>query len=240
MPRSPKPTPKSSTPKSEETRKRILLAALRTFRQHGFEAATMRQVAAEAGVALGAAYYYFDSKDAIVMAFYEQAQNEMAPDLDALLARSRNLEQRLCGIIGQKIEYFAPNRALVGALSTHIDPEHPLSPFGRATAPIRDRDLAFFGRAVDDSKLRLSPTILPYLPRLLWLYQMGILLFWVYDRSPHQERTQILFDKTLSLMLLALKLAEAPLVAPLLKPLYRPAGELLKAIYSDSPGEAAS
>jgi AcrR family transcriptional regulator len=236
MPRTPKPVAKSPTPKSEETRARILAAALRIFREHGFEAATMRQVAAEAGVALGAAYYYFRSKDAIVMAFYEQAQNEMSPDLDALLARARTLEQRVRGIIGQKITYFAPNRALVGALSTHIDPEHPLSPFGRATAPIRDRDLAFFTRAVDDSKLRLPSSILTYLPRLLWLYQMGVLLFWVYDRSPHQNRTQTLFDKTLQLMLLALRLAEAPLLKPLLKPLYRPAGELLKTIY----GEEAS
>jgi len=195
----------------------------------------MRQVAAEAQVALGAAYYYFDSKDAIVMAFYEEAQNEMAPALNALLGRCRTLEQRLRGIIGQKIEYFAPNRALVGALSAHIDPEHPLSPFGKATAPIRDRDVAFFVRAVDESKLRLPASILPYLPRLLWLYQMGLLLFWVYDRSPHQQRTQILFDKTLHLMLLALKLAEAPLLKPLLKPLYRPASELLKAIYGEAP-----
>jgi hypothetical protein len=60
---------------------------------------------------------------------------------------------------------------------------------------------------------------------------MGLLLFWVYDRSPKQTRTQLLFDKTLSMMLFVLKLAEVPL----LKPLYRPAGELLKAIY----GEAA-
>jgi AcrR family transcriptional regulator len=227
MPRS----PKSPTPKSEETRQRILGAALGVFRKHGFDTATMRQAAAEAGVALGAAYYYFDSKDAIVMAFYEQAQEEMAPALDALLARSRTLEQRLRGIIGQKIEYFAPNRALVGALSAHIDPEHPLSPFSKATAPIRDRDVSFFTRAVEDSKLRLPSSIMPYLPRLLWLYQMGILLFWVYDRSPRQQRTTLLFDKTLQMMLFALKLAEMPL----LKPLYRPAGELLKAIY----GEAA-
>jgi AcrR family transcriptional regulator len=218
------------TPKSEETRQRILAAALRAFRQRGFDAATMREVAAEAQVAIGAAYYYYDSKDAIVMAFYEQAQDEMASALDALLVKSRTLEQRLRGIIGQKIEYFTPNRALVGALSAHIDPEHPLSPFGKATAPIRDRDIAFFTRAVEDSKLRLPHSILPYLPRLLWLYQMGILLFWVYDRSPDQQRTQLLFDKTLQMMLLALKLAEVPL----LKPLYRPAGELLKAIYGEA------
>lgn len=144
-----------ATPKSEATRRRILDSALRVFRQRGFDAATMREVAVEAGVAVGAAYYYFDSKDAIVMAFYEQAQDEMAPALDAILGKSRTLEQRLRGIIGQKIEYFAPNRALVGALSTHIDPEHPLSPFGESTAHIRERDVAFFARAADDSKLRL-------------------------------------------------------------------------------------
>jgi AcrR family transcriptional regulator len=230
-------TPKS-TAKSEETRKRILAAALRTFREKGFDQATMREVAAEAKVALGAAYYYFDSKDAIVMAFYEQAQQELTPALEEALARSRTLEQRVRGIIGKKIEYFAPNRALMGALSGHIDPAHALSPFSGATAPIRERDVGFFARAVEESKLRLPKTILPYLPRLLWLYQMGIFLFWVYDRSPQQKLTETLFDKTLQMMLLGLKLAEMPIVAPLLKPLYRPAGELLKAVYGPLVAEA--
>ncbi len=214
-------------PKSEETRGRILAAALKVFRERGFDAATMREIAAEAGVAVGAAYYYFDAKDALVMAFYEQAQEEMAPALEEILAASKTLEQRMRGIIGQKLAYFAPNRALVSALTAHIDPAHPLSPFSRATAPIRDRDLGFFERAVVESKLRLPAAILPYLPRLLWLYQMGLVLFWVYDRSPKQERTEMLFDKTLKMMLIAIRLAELP---PL-RPLFKPAGELLKAIY---------
>jgi AcrR family transcriptional regulator len=218
------------TRKSEETRQRILAAALGVFREKGFYAATMREIAAAAGVAVGAAYYYFDSKDALVMAFYAQAQEELAPALDAILKESRTLEQRLRGIIGQKLGYFAPNRALVGALTAHIDPEHPLSPFSAATAPIRDRDIGFFERAVTESKLRLPASILPFLPRLLWLYQMGIVLFWVYDRSPAQERTATLFEKTLQMTMLALKLAELPLI----KPLFRPAGELLKAIYGEA------
>ena len=221
--------PRQVTPKSEETRARILAAALRVFRQRGFDQATMREVAIEAGVAVGAAYYYFDSKDAIVMAFYQQSQDELAPPLDIILSKSRTFEQRLRGIIQQKIEYFAPNRALVGALSAHIDPAHPLSPFSEATASIRDRDIAFFARAVEESKLHLPSSIEPYLPRILWLYQMGLLLFWVYDRSPHQSRTQLLFDKTLSMMLLALKFARVPLF----KPIFKPAGELLKSIYGE-------
>jgi AcrR family transcriptional regulator len=215
------------TPKSEATRRRILAAALKIFRDRGFDAATMREIAAAAGMSLGAAYYYFDSKDALVMAFYEQAQQEMEPVTERILSESNSLEQRLRGIIGQKFEYFKPNQTLMGALSAHIDPRHPLSPFSAATAPIRDRDIAFFERAVTESMVKLAPSVLPYLPRLLWLYQMGLMLYWVYDRSPKQERTALLFDKTLSMMLLALKLAGVPL----LRPLYRPAGELLKTIY---------
>ena len=65
-------------PKSEETRGRILAAAMELFRRRGFESATMRDIAQEAGVALGSAYYYFESKEALVMAFYEQAGRNAA------------------------------------------------------------------------------------------------------------------------------------------------------------------
>jgi len=65
--------------KSEETRERILEAALKLFHDRGFDATTMRDIAARAGMATGAAYYYFDSKDAIVLSFYDRARTEMGP-----------------------------------------------------------------------------------------------------------------------------------------------------------------
>ena len=55
------PTTKA-TPKVEETGGKILEAALELFRQEGFEAAKMRDIAGRAGVATGAAYYYYPSK----------------------------------------------------------------------------------------------------------------------------------------------------------------------------------
>ncbi len=221
------PEKKSITLKSEATRARILESALATFRERGFEKSTMREIAVTAGVALGAAYYYFDSKDALVMAFYERAQQEMAPSLDAILSQAKTLETRLRGLIAYKFEYFSPNRALLGALSAHVDPAHPLSPFSQETAAIREQDIAFFQSAVDDSRVKLPSNIQPYLSRLLWLYQMGLILFWVYDHSPRQARTQILFDKTLKMILVTLRLAGLPL----LRPIHRLAAELLEAIY---------
>lgn len=230
--KNPKPSEKkkSTGTKSEETRTRILDAALRVFRERGFERATMREIASEAGVALGAAYYYFESKEAIVMAFYERSQHRMKADIEELLGRTHTLESRLRGIITEKFDHFAPNRQLLGALSAHADPEHPLSPFSRETAAIRDQDISFFERAVEDSSVKLPSTIHPYLPRLLWLYQMGLMLFWVYDRSEDQRKTRLLFEKTLKMLLITLRLASIPL----LRPLHRLAGEILDVVYKES------
>lgn len=213
--------------KSEETRTRILEAALAVFRERGFERATMREIATAAGVAVGAAYYYFESKDAIVMAFYERSQGEMRPQIEALLERSKTLESRLRAVISTKFECFGPNRKLLGALSAHSDPEHPLSPFSKETSEIREQDIGFFARAVADSGVKLPQSIEPYLPRLLWMYQMGLILFWVYDHSEEQRRTMVLYEKTLKMILVALKLAGIPL----LRPLHRLAAELLEVVY---------
>jgi AcrR family transcriptional regulator len=215
------------TAKSEETRARIFSAALETFRERGFEGATMREIAQAAQVATGAAYYYFDSKEAIVMRFYQRAQEEMRPSVERVLAESRTFDARVRGIITAKLRYFAPNRQLLGALSAHADPQHPLSPFSKATRSIREEDVEGFRRAAADSKVRLPGNIAPYLPHLLWLYQMGIILFWVYDTSPQQRRTDVLLDKSLRMMVLTLKLAGLPF----LRPMHRLAAELLQAVY---------
>jgi len=223
---------KSNTKKSEETRARILEAALAVFRERGFSSATMREIAAQAQVASGAAYYYFDSKDAIVMAFYERSQEEMVPATTAKLDAAKTLEERLRAIIAMKLNYFGPNRSLLGALSAHTDPHHPLSPFSAETAPVRELDIGLFARAVDESGVKLPRRILPYLPRLLWMYQMGLILYWVYDGSPEQRRTWILFDKSLQMILLALKFANLPILLPL----HRLAADLLDSVYGgDAP-----
>ena len=202
-------------PKSDVTRATILEAALKLFREHGFEATTMREIAASAGVATGAAYYYFDSKDAIVLAFYDQAQKEMATRLEEMLDRSKDLTTRLRGIIQVKLDYFEPSRRFLGALSVHTDPNHPLSPFSAQTREIRENDMRFFERALEGSRVRVPDDLRAYLPRLLWMYQMGIILFWINDRSAGQKKTQVLLDKSLDVVVRLIKLASLPLTRPL-------------------------
>ena len=59
---------------------------------------------------------------------------------------------------------------------------------------------------------------------------MGLILFWVYDNSPEQRRTQLLFDKTLQMILLILRFANLPILLPI----HRLAADLLDAVYTDN------
>ncbi len=226
-----KRTPAASTKKSEETQNRILEAALVLFRERGFEKTTMRDIAEKSGLALGAAYYYFDSKDALVMEFYQRAQRELDPLLEDALSKAKGLEECLRAAIEVKFRYFAPNRKLMGALSAHIDPQHPLSPFSEETRAIREHDMGFLAAAVDGAKVRIPDDLRLHLPRVLWLYQMGLLLFWVYDSSFEQTRTKQLAQKSLSIVVNLIKFSSLPLMRPVRKL----ATDLLEIVYGDEP-----
>jgi AcrR family transcriptional regulator len=203
--------------KSDATRERILKAALDLFHERGFDSTTMRDIAGRAEMAIGAAYYYFESKDAIVLAIYDQARTEMQPRLEEALDSSRDLRQRLYGIIKVKLDYFATSRKLLGALSGHTDPDHPLSPFSEQTREIREHDIAFFARALEGSRTPGHKDLQTHLPLLLWMYQMGIILFWIHDGSRAQAKTELLLDKSLDVVVRLIKLSTLPLTGPIRK-----------------------
>src|SRR5688500_10232292 len=88
---------------SEETRRKILDTALSLFRTNGFDATTMREIAGRVGLSLGAAYYYFPTKDAIVAAYYDQVQVEHLEKATAAFSRCKSLRERLLAAYHTKI-----------------------------------------------------------------------------------------------------------------------------------------
>src|SRR5882724_564340 len=206
------------TPKAEETGLRILDAALELFRQEGFEAATMRGIAEKAGVATGAAYYYYPSKDAIVTDFYRRSCAEMQPKIEAALGKAKGLETRLRELIKVKLVHFAPNRGVLRALLRNgADPKHPLSPFSPETKEIRDIDIAWFRRILIDCDMRIPRDLEPELPGVLWFFQMGVIFFWVIDESPDQAKTKLLLDLAVKSVATLIRLSALPLMRPVRK-----------------------
>jgi len=207
-----------TTKKSEETGRKILDAALELFREEGFDEATMRAIAARANVATGGAYYYFPSKDAIVLAFYERSCDEMQPRIAEAFDAANGFETKLREIIRVKLEYFAPNRRVLRALLRNgADPHNPISPFGSATKPIRDIDLGWFTRTMQEGGIRVPRDLDPELPGVLWLFQMGVIFFWIIDESPHQQRTTRLLELGAKIVTALLRISGLPLMRPVRK-----------------------
>jgi AcrR family transcriptional regulator len=207
-----------ATIKAEETGLRILDAALALFRQQGFDAATMRDIAEKAGVATGAAYYYYPSKEAIVMDFYQRSCAEMQPKIEAALEHENALEARLRELIRIKLVHFAPNRGVLRALLRNgADPKHPLSPFSSETRAIRDIDIAWFRKILVDCGTRIPRDVEPHLPGVLWFFQMGVIFFWVIDESPNQSRTTKLLELATKSVATLIKVSALPLMRPVRK-----------------------
>jgi AcrR family transcriptional regulator len=201
--------------KGEQTKERIVQVALELFRERGYEATTMRMVADAAGVSLGNAYYYFASKDLLLQAFYREVHEAHVAAAAPALAGARTLHDRLLAVMLAKLEVIEPyHRFSALMFRSAADPESPLNPFHPAGADIAKEGEALFAQALAGSSTRLPKDLAAELPNLLWTYSMGVVLYWIHDRSPQRDRTRRLIERTVDLVTTAIKLAANPLLRP--------------------------
>lgn len=201
--------PRSS--KGEQTRELILTTALRLFRENGYDATTMRVIAREAGVSVGNAYYYFGSKEHLIQAFYDQLVSQHREVARPRLDGVRDLAERLRITVRTHIELIQPYHAFAGSFfKTAADPTSPLSPFSTESTPAREEEVVFFAEVLDGSDAKIAKPLRADLPQLLWLFHMGVILYWVHDTSGGTERTFDLVDRAAPLVVKLIGLARLP------------------------------
>jgi AcrR family transcriptional regulator len=199
---------------SEETRRALVDTALTLFRERGFEETTMRDIATGAGLSLGAVYYYFRSKEAIVGAYYDFVQREHQARARKAFEPHAGLRERLKAAFHTKIDILRDDRRLLRALFRYGgDPGHALSWFGPATREQREQSIAVFEEALAGE--RLPDDVREAAPTLLWTLHMGILLFFLYDTSPGERRTRKLIDASTDFVVDVRRLATSALLRPL-------------------------
>lgn len=223
------------TAKGEQTRALILETALELFRERGYEETTMRAIARRAGVALGSAYYYFRGKEQLIQAFYSRTHQEHLAEAEETLRTERTLHARLRGVMRAKLRTIEPYHRFSGILfRTAADPESPLNPFSEESLPARREATELFAEVVRGAEDRKLPKDLEAeLPDLLWTYHMGIVLFWIHDRSPGRVRTWRLMERTVDLVARLIALSTLPLMGPIRKMVLNLLAELREPV----PGE---
>jgi AcrR family transcriptional regulator len=208
----------TKTPKGEQTRELILNSALDLLGEHGYEKTTMRAIARRAGVSLGNAYHYFGSKELLIQAFYHRLHEEHLAVTRPALEKESSFRARLHTVMKLKISTLEPYHEFAGVLfKTAADPHSPLNPFAHASAPVRRDSIKLFEELVGNTRARIPADLRAELPYLLWLYHMGVILFWIHDSSPKRARTYRLLDQTVDLLDKLISLASNPLMRPVRK-----------------------
>jgi AcrR family transcriptional regulator len=189
------------TARGGATRRLILDTALRLFREQGYAKTTMRAIAREAGVAVGNAYYYFPSKDHLIQEFYLGVNAEHRAAAEPALRAETRFAARLRAVLHAGIDVNAPYHDFAAAFfKTAAEPTSPLSPFSAESAAPRLAAVALFRELVEGSTVKLDADLRDELPELLWLAYLGVILYWVHDRSPGQARTRALIDGAVPLV----------------------------------------
>ena len=82
----------------------ILNSAIKVFSKKGFEAARMEDIAKTAKLSVGGVYWYYKSKEEIIIAIMEQLIDKDVKDLSALLEAEGSVRARLEAYISLSIE----------------------------------------------------------------------------------------------------------------------------------------
>jgi AcrR family transcriptional regulator len=199
--------------KSERTRAHLRDIALQSFRDRGYDATTIRQIAQEAGVSVGTTHYHFASKNQLVQELYVDVQQRHRAAALPALAKSRDLIARLRVVYGTALDELTPYHAHAAEfVSAALSPRSEINPLSSESAAARDLTEGLFTDAVTGADHRLPDDVAHALPAALFLGHLLLALYWVYDRSPGQARTRRLLDRGLNLLQLTLPLARLPLV----------------------------
>jgi AcrR family transcriptional regulator len=217
------------TPRAEQTRAAISEAALALFRERGYEAATMRAIAERAGVSTGNAYYYFGSKEELIQEFYARNHAEHLAASREVLETQADFSARLSGTVRALVDVLAPYHSFAASFYKHAaEPASPLSPFSPQSSPARLASIGLYRDVVEGSTIRMGAGVREQLPELLWLYSLGITLYWVHDTSEGCNRTLQLIDATVPLIAQLVALSRLPT-------LRRTLGDLIAIIDKVSP-----
>lgn len=202
-----------SETRGEATRRKILETSLELFREKGFDGTTMRDIAKAAGVSLGAAYYYFTSKEAIAYAYYETQLSEFETSVRADFSETEVLAERLRIALGARFGPPHADQKLMSALFRAVgDVTSPVSVFAEETRTIRNRSIRLYIEALSVPEV---PEDLRKLGGLaLFALQLGLLLYFVHDRSPDQHKTRDLVDNVVGMLVPLVPFLAGPLAAP--------------------------
>ena len=207
IPRERKAAPRKKKPgkrerNKEETKRRILKAALESFREKGLEGTTTKEISKKAGIAEGTLFNYFKTKEDLALYFFQKETDDLIQwfGAEARLQKAP-LPEKLFAIIHRQLEYIEPYEDFIGAVFWRsLQPTSSLSPLSFESQALRLKYLRFIREILAEAEENEE---IPPLGGLgayaVGLFHIGVVTHWLHDGSRGKQKTLALLDRSLNL-----------------------------------------
>jgi AcrR family transcriptional regulator len=192
---------KISAQQKKETRRNIIAAAVDIMTAKGFKAATMREIAREAGVGDATIYNYFPTKDAVLYAYYQDHMETWIEQLRGLdTFHELTITEQLQCAFETSLELYLPDREFVAEsfkiLSLSLGQSyHNMQPIRQRFGDVIRDIFEAAGEAGEIPDQMFSDLLY----KVFWDYYIGLVFYWLHDTSERFTNTSILIDKSLDL-----------------------------------------
>jgi len=179
--------PAGQSARGMAARDRLYETAIRMISERGYDATTLREIAREADVSVGLLYRYFPSKQAVIIALYDELSKDFVRETSGM--RDGRWRERFLFALETSLRVLQPHRTTLRALIPILvgDPDDGV--FAAGTAFSRLRVQQVFEAAVIRSADPPKPQLAAALGRLLYLVHLAVLLWWLLDKTAERRAT---------------------------------------------------
>lgn len=135
-------------------KEQVELTALQLIKTHGIQGASMADISAGSGVAVGTIYHHFESREALIDALRLQMADQLAQALSAGLAGKGSHKDKVQGLWNNAYAFFAKNPLAASFMDQYLSSAQGASNAGllklKSLSPIGD----FLKDAIKQGKIR--------------------------------------------------------------------------------------
>ena len=192
--------PRGPSSKGRQTETRLFETAIALFHERGYEATTLRAIAAKAGVSVGLLYRYFPNKRAVVLALYTRLTDAF---VSGAILEAGPWRVRVLSAVRESLAVLGPYRACLRALVPTLVSAQGEGVLSAETGFSRDRVAGVFVRAVLEAEDAPAGEVGAALGRLCYTGHLSLILWWLLDQSPAQRATAALMSRVEALLPMA-------------------------------------
>ena len=193
---------KISQSAKEKTKIKILQAAVDLIIEKGFENASLREMAKNAGVSNPTIYNYFPSKEKLLYAYIEQKHKEAVATIQEIEDfHTYTLREQLQTLVETELELYLEDREFIVQIADMVFHSSGLrmGKLYETNALFIETVEEMLSISIDAEEIQ-EPPFRDHLPKLFWDYYIMVVAYWVKDDSDYYENTTQFIDHSLGVM----------------------------------------